>query len=227
MGHVRAMVMLAAGILAIVLPPRPAHAEAFSIVIRDGAVDAGGGPFFRGARLGLRGTGGFRLGGVAADGPSPLAFCSPCLPGEVISLSASMNSLGGEIRYRGRTHEFSFARGDGGALDFETDSFVLPRAATLPSDIAFRVPFRMEGWAAFQYEPAAPQVSFDFRGTGMATAHYTIFPFDLEHGGQQYVLNSLVYQFGDTAPVPEPGTLVLLGSGLAMAAAKARRRRTH
>ena len=68
---------------------------------------------------------------------------------------------------------------------------------------------------SFRYEPHAPDALFGLNGAGVATAQFTVLPFDAEFGGQQYLLTSLRYDFGPTpAPVPEPGTIMLLASGL-------------
>jgi hypothetical protein len=196
------------------------------ITIRTGVIEANPGAIFAGAGVELVGMDGFRLSGSAADGVTVFQLCSPCLPGETISLAGRMDRLGGSVEYRGITHEFNFNRGDGGELLFEAPSFVLPRAAVLPTEFTFKTPFSMNGQAFFVYEPSARDVRFELAGSGIATLQATVSPFDAAHGGQQYVLHSLRYEFGSTAaPVPEPGTMLLFGSGAVAAVLKTRRKR--
>jgi hypothetical protein len=196
------------------------------ITIRNGIIEVNPGSIFAGAGVGLVGMGGFQLSGSAGDGVTAFQLCGPCLPGETISLAGRMDRLGGSVNYRGTTHEFSFTRGDGGELLFEAPSFVLPRAAVLPTDFTFKTPFSMSGHAFFVYEPSARDVRLEFAGSGIATLHATVSPFDAAAGGQQYVLHSLRYEFGSTAaPVPEPGTMLLFGSGAVAAVLKTRRKR--
>jgi hypothetical protein len=224
MRHVFREVVIGSVLSATLLHSSTASSE--PITIRTGTVEGEPGAIFAGAEARLVGMDGFRLSVGAADGVTVFQLCGPCLPGETISLSGRMDRLGGSVEYLGTTHEFSFTRGDGGELLFDAPSFVLPRAAVVPTDFTFKTPFSMSGHAFFVFEPSARDVRFEFAGSGIATLRATVSPFDAAHGGQQYVLHSLRYEFGSTAaPVPEPGTMLLCGSGAVAAVLKARRKR--
>jgi hypothetical protein len=224
MGPVLRNVVIGSVLSATLLHSSIASSE--PITIRSGIIEVNPGGIFSGAGVELVGTGGFRLSGAAGDGVTAFLRCGPCLPGETFSLAGRMDRLGGSVNYGGTTHEFSYTRGDWGELLFEAPSFVLPRAAVLPTDFTFKTPFSMSGQAVFVYEPSTRNVRLGFDGSGIATVRGTVFPFDAAAGGQQYVLESLQYAFGSAAaPVPEPGTMLLFGSGAVAALLKTRRKK--
>jgi hypothetical protein len=204
---------------ATVLHTSIASGEPIPIRIGTGAVELNGGSVFSGAQIDIGGTGGFKLSGSASDGSSVLTACQ-CFPGETVSLFGDVSALSGNVKYGGTTYDFG--GGNGGDLEFEGPSFILPRAAALPAEFTFRTPFRMFKQASFS-PPLFPAVAFELEGSGIATLRAIVSPLDDEPGGQQYLLQSLRYEFGPTpAPVPEPGTMLLFGSGAVAAVVKLR-----
>jgi hypothetical protein len=99
-------------------------------------------------------------------------------------------------------------------LMFSGTAGVLPRQGT---DATFVAPFTFAGMFFQLGNAAAP--SFDLFGAGTASVTFS------RGVNPLWSLQTATYQFvDDTAPVAEPGTLLLLGSGV-VAARLARRRR--
>lgn len=80
--------------------------------------------------------------------------------------------------------------------------------------------FLFSGQFAYEWDPSQPWRQLGLFGSGTASLMFTPYP------GQPgaFTLSSLVYEF-DAAPVPEPASMFLIGTGLAGLAAMRRRRR--
>ena len=172
---------------------------------------------------------GFELQGLANSGDNnPLFHCHPCAGGTSLDLSTNFDANRNETFpavFDGRSYAQVFYIGD---MAFQAGSVIAPDLPTPgPGDAAPRAdvnaPFVASGFltAYDNVERAGvPLFSDAFSGRGTATVTFFNSP---EFGG--IWAERISYQFDDSAPIPEPATLLLIGTGLSAMYMTRRRRR--
>lgn len=204
----------------------PARADPLTII--SGSLLAPG-LFQLGPRTTLIGTGGFTVAtNVFIEGATrmdPLQNCQDtpdCLPGQRISLGAFLapNDSGlanTVVTFRGvETSRFDVATRAGLALEL-MGSAVLPALGDINTTVMS--PFTMLGGFS-------DNIDSGHRLVGGGTATLSLTPSLLIDGLQGWTVTSVRYDFEDSAPIPEPATVLLLGTGLAAVIRGRPRRRT-
>lgn len=124
----------------------------------------------------------------------------------------------------------SFAAGTGFVIEFEQSLFALSGSSPISPN---------SDWDVYTYEsPYNPDIfvydAYAMNDNASLTDTFTVtfvWTGGTEGPGSQlfnvYDQNFAIQQWGETAPVPEPGTVLLLATGLAGLAAVGRRKRPH
>jgi hypothetical protein len=149
--------------------------------------------------------------------------CDPCLPGSIVDAGGILSTTvfgAGTLTLNGVTYPVTESLDSPASLYMSLSGFLLaPNFAGLSTSVT--VPFTMHSDVLI-----AGVQSATIRGGGSATvffAPYSSFPGDVP----QWSTTSVRYDFSDPAPVPEPATLLMVGSGLAAVAYAKRRRRSE
>jgi PEP-CTERM motif len=173
----------------------------------------------------------FVLPGVLIDIPAgifPFEDCLFCRAGDSIRLGSDIqsNDLGQTAvtpaQFNGRTYDPATERlYYSGAMQFQSSTVTVPQGST-ELFLILEQPFTFTASLMAFLSPArtgAPAFTANLTGSGTVT--FTIFP----NEAGDYHFADLLYSFDTVSPVPEPGTIALIGSGLVGLLARHRRRR--
>jgi len=219
MGGANAKVVMSCCLFAVLALPPAARADQITIL----------GGFLQmqipQGRLSLVGDHGFSL--EARPLPdngywTPWETCSgECGPGMTVSLAGgwSASAVSGQLTFDGRTYD-NLGSGEDGtpqATVIFDGSFVTPPLA--PTAVV-AAPFVFSGSFTIPADDGLSMMTHTLTGSGTATISLR------EWGSAFWNVDAVRYEFAAPQPVPEPGTMLLVGFGTVMIGRRLKRRRT-
>jgi hypothetical protein len=170
--------------------------------------------------FGLLGAG-FQVNGEVSSRPAQT--CGPCIPGTPINLSATMTPLlfpPGSASIDGQIFESVFFDG---LFNFAAGAVIVPDVPVgqdgIFPDTSFTFTGTLSGFSDISLT-GPPLFALTLAGRG--TASHGFFNFPSNNGSISR--DGFNYEFESTAPVPEPGSILLTVSGAAWLASRFRRR---
>ena len=129
-----------------------------------------------------------------------------CLPGDEVSLRAawSGSDLSGQLGFEGQVYgDLGGPESLAGAVVDFTGSFVVPPFAPTATVTA---PFQLNGGFSIPNAAGTGSIQHILTGFGTATITMTL-------GEFQFVVDATRYDLSSQQPVPEPGTMLMVGFG--------------
>ena len=206
--------------IAIVAAPSVTFADPIPVQITAGSLEMGN----VGGVLSLAGEHGFTFtGGVTVVGGifGPRNACTPCLPGEPVNLFStwSGNDLRGTATFQGVTYTQVGSLSSGHAFGTVTFSGPAPLAPPLEGLTGtVTAPFDFTGQFSFPATGGSAGSVVTLFAGGTTTIGLFRSSLDIP-----WSYANASFTFDQVDPVPEPGTLLLVGTALAGLAARRRR----
>lgn len=159
----------------------------------------------------------------------PVVQCGPCTPGTTLNLSSTVSVVDWPspppgITFDGQAYASVFFRG---TLNFDAGSVIVPDIPPGGPTQILASTFMFTGMLSAYAQPGGigtPLFSTNLTGSGMGPFGVLVV-FKNRDGVPHLLVNQLDYHFDNVAPTPEPGSLLLFGSGAAWVAARWRKRR--